>query len=147
MNLPDEDRYLKTREELTDMMSMLLGGRVAEQLVFGAITTGASDDVKRVAEIAHAMVHEYAMGADPTRAADPAAVSDHRRRLLDEEQHELAYAALKQAQDLVSSHRPQLDALAAQLLEHEVLERPDIDRIMSALPRLRRVATQGPPQA
>ena len=62
LNLPEEDRYLKTREELIDFMTMLLGGRAAEQLVFGSITTGASDDLKRVAEIARAMVHEYAMG-------------------------------------------------------------------------------------
>src|ERR1700735_2995583 len=62
LNLPEEDRYLKTREELLDFMTMLLGGRAAEQLVFGAITNGASDDLKRVADIAHAMVHEYAMG-------------------------------------------------------------------------------------
>ena len=50
LNLPEEDRYLKTREELIDFMTMLLGGRAAEQLVFGSITTGASDDLKRVAE-------------------------------------------------------------------------------------------------
>src|SRR6184192_268614 len=62
LNLPEEDRYLKTREELIDFMTMLLGGRAAEQLVFGSITTGAADDLKRVAEIAHSMVHEYAMG-------------------------------------------------------------------------------------
>ena len=46
LNLPEEDRYLKTREELIDMMTMLLGGRAAEQLVFGSITTGAADDLR-----------------------------------------------------------------------------------------------------
>ena len=77
LNLPEEDRYLKTREELIDYMTVLLGGRVAEQIVFGAITTGASDDLKRVAEIAHAMVHEYAMGTErrpSLRAIDDGAV-------------------------------------------------------------------------
>ncbi|MGA9314576.1 MAG: AAA family ATPase, partial [Solirubrobacteraceae bacterium] len=63
LNLPAEDRYLKTREELLDYMTVLLGGRVAEQVVFGSITTGASDDLKRVADIAHSMVHDYAMGS------------------------------------------------------------------------------------
>ena len=48
LNLPEEDRYLKTREELIDYMTMLLGGRVAEEIVFGAVTTGASDDLSRV---------------------------------------------------------------------------------------------------
>src|SRR6202035_5213451 len=61
LNLPDEDRYLKTREELLDYMTMLLGGRAAEQLVFGSITTGAQDDLRRVGEIASSMVREYAM--------------------------------------------------------------------------------------
>jgi cell division protease FtsH len=135
MNLPHEDRYLKTREELVDFMTMLLGGRVAEHLVFGSITTGASDDVRRVAEIAFAMIHEYAMGSDPTRAVDPNAISEHNRRQLDEEQRQLTFEAQRRAEELISSHRPELDALAAQLLEHEVLERKDIDRIMAAVPR------------
>src|SRR4029079_17597076 len=63
MNLPDEDSYLKTREELIDQMTVLLGGRVAEQLVFGAVTTGAANDLQRVSEITHAMVHQYGMGS------------------------------------------------------------------------------------
>jgi cell division protease FtsH len=137
LNLPDEDRYLKSREELQDYMTVLLGGRVAEEIVFGAITTGASDDVKRVAQIAHAMIHEYAMGTDGTRAADPAQMSDHRRRLLDEEQQELTYNAHRRAEQLIRANRSSLDALAQQLLEHEVLERADIDRIMGGVPRLR----------
>ena len=62
LNLPEEDRHLKTREELIDFMTMLLGGRAAEQLVFSSVTTGASDDLGRVAAIAHSMVYEYAMG-------------------------------------------------------------------------------------
>ncbi|MEO6495850.1 MAG: AAA family ATPase [Solirubrobacteraceae bacterium] len=143
MNLPHEDRYLKTREELVDFMTMLLGGRVAEHLVFGSITTGASDDVKRVAEIAFSMVHEYAMGSDPTRAVDPKAISDHNRRQLDEEQRQLTFEAQHKAEDLISGHRLQLEALAGQLLEHEVLERKDIDRIMGSMPNLR-VAAASP---
>ena len=80
LNLPAEDRYLKTREELLDYMTVLLGGRVAEQIVFGSITTGASDDLKRVAEIAHAMVHEYAMGTAASRSPGRAARGFRRRR-------------------------------------------------------------------
>ncbi|HEX2086363.1 MAG TPA: AAA family ATPase, partial [Solirubrobacteraceae bacterium] len=63
MSLPEEDRYLKTREDLVDYMTVCLGGRVAEQLVFGAVTTGAANDLQKVAEITHAMVHHYAMAA------------------------------------------------------------------------------------
>ncbi len=63
VNLPDEDSYLKTREELIDQMAVLLGGRVAEQIVFGEVTTGAASDLQRVEEITHAMIHQYAMGS------------------------------------------------------------------------------------
>ena len=66
LNLPEEDRYLKTREELIDYMSVLLGGRAAEEIVFGAMTTGAADDLARVADISRSMVHEYAMGTTIT---------------------------------------------------------------------------------
>src|ERR671916_593564 len=62
MSLPEEDRYLKTREDLIDYMAVCLGGRVAEQLVFGAVTTGAANDLQKVAEITDAMVNQYAMG-------------------------------------------------------------------------------------
>src|SRR5688500_8986749 len=62
LNLPEEDRYLKTREELLDYMTVLLGGRAAEEIVFGAITTGASDALKRVAEISRSRGHEDQVG-------------------------------------------------------------------------------------
>jgi cell division protease FtsH len=135
LNLPEEDRYLKTREELLDFMTMLLGGRAAELIVFGAITTGASDDLRRVAEIANAMIHEYAMGTGVTslRVADDHA-SEATRRVRDEEVRELADEALRAARRILDSHRPQLDELAKTLLSNEVLERADIDRIMGDIP-------------
>jgi cell division protease FtsH len=136
LNLPEEDRYLKTREELIDFMTMLLGGRAAEQLVFGAITTGASDDLKRVAEIAHAMVHEYAMGTGTASlrvVGDDA--SESTRRVRDEEVRELADEGFRAALSLIDSHRGQLDQLASTLLANEVLERVDIDRILGEVPR------------
>ena len=140
LNLPAEDRYLKTREELLDYMTVLLGGRVAEQIVFGAITTGASDDLKRVADISHSMVHDYAMGtAGVGRSPDgDVRLSETTLRIRDEERQDLIEEARRAAQRLVLSHRPQLDALADELLEHEVLERDAIERIMSGVPRLER---------
>jgi cell division protease FtsH len=136
LNLPEEDRYLKTREELIDFMTMLLGGRAAEQLVFGSITTGASDDLKRVAEIARAMVLEYAMGTSSgsLRALDDGA-AEATRRVRDTEVRELADEAYRAAQKLIDTHRVHLDALASTLLTNEVLERGDIDRIMGDVPR------------
>ena len=62
LNLPQEDRYLKSRQELIDYMKVLLAGRVAEQITFGRVTTGASDDLSRVTAIARSMVYEYGMG-------------------------------------------------------------------------------------
>jgi cell division protease FtsH len=136
LNLPEEDRYLKTREELIDFMTMLLGGRAAEQLVFGSITTGASDDLKRVADIARSMVLEYAMGTGVgSMRVVQGDTSEATRRVHDEEMRELADEALRSALTIVGSHRPQLDSLAATLLANEVLERDDIDKVMAGVPK------------
>src|SRR5437763_7874400 len=135
LNLPAEDRYLKTREELLQYMTVLLAGRVAEQLVFGSITTGAADDLKRVAEIAQAMVHDYGMGSALSArkiGIEGDELSDMTRRIRDQEENELADEAQRMARDLLVRHRDKLDQLAESLLANEVLERAEIDRIMGA---------------
>jgi cell division protease FtsH len=136
LNLPEEDRYLKTREELIDRMTMLLGGRAAEQLVFGSVTTGAAGDYEVVTSLAAAMVDEYAMG---TRVKLRRIGHDHAAeatlRLRDEEQHDLADGAYRGALALLRAHRRWLDALADALLDREVLERADIDRVLVDMPR------------
>jgi cell division protease FtsH len=145
LNLPEEDRYLKTREELIDYMTVLLGGRAAEEIVFGAITTGAADDLRRVADISREMVHEYAMGTSIMSrrvASEGGAVSDRTRQLRDEEQQHLTDQAMRAAARLITEHRDKLDSLAGALLRNEVLERADIDRIMEGVPRLRVVAAR-----
>ena len=103
--------------------------------MFGSITTGAADDLKRVAEIAHSMVHEYAMGTGSSslRALGDGA-AEATRRVRDAEVRELADEAFRAALAMIDSHREQLDALAATLLANEVLERDDIDRIMGDTP-------------
>ncbi|HUR84071.1 MAG TPA: AAA family ATPase, partial [Solirubrobacteraceae bacterium] len=146
MNLPDEDRYLKTREELIDHMTMLLGGRVAEQLVFGEVTTGASDDLQRVSAVARAMVYDYAMGtagAAQRAITDGDTDSEQFRRVRDEEQQELAFEATRAAQELLSSHREKLDEIATALLEHEVIDRDEIEQIMRGVPRMTREPGRG----
>jgi cell division protease FtsH len=133
LNLPEEDRYLKTKEELLDYMVVLLGGRVTEHVVFGEITTGASDDLRKVHEISRSMVTEYGMGTElmskqvPT---DDYSMSDSTRRQVDEEQQYLTDLAHRRALKMVSENRPLLDALARTLLENEVLEREDIQRLV-----------------
>ena len=145
LNLPAEDRYLKTREELLDYMTVLLGGRVAEQIVFGAITTGASDDLKRVADIAHSMVHDFAMSTGGVgRSPDgDVRLSETTLRLRDEERQDVIDEARRAAQKMIGAHRRQLDAFAAELLEKEVLERDAIERIMKGVPRLERAPGVG----
>ncbi len=140
LNLPAEDRYLKTREELLDYMTVLLGGRVAEQVVFGQVTTGASDDLRRVASIAHQMVNDFAMGtAGLGRSPDgDVQLSETTLRIRDEERQDLIEEARRAAQRMILAHRRQLDELARELLEQEVLEREGIERIMAGTPRLER---------
>jgi len=137
LNLPDEDRYLKTRDELVDFMTMLLGGRAAEHAVFGDVTTGASDDLRRVADIANAMITDYAMGTSGavTGTDSKAQVSDLTLRIRDEEREQLLHESRRAASDLIETHRDKLDELAAELLANEVLERATIDRIMAGVAR------------
>ena len=87
--LPMEERYLHTKEEFLDVMKIALGGRAAEQVVFGRVTNGASNDLEKVTEIARAMVFEYGMSeASPSRTmrADNYALSEETKRLRDSEQ-------------------------------------------------------------
>ena len=158
LNLPEEDRYLKTREELVDYMTVLLGGRAAEHLVFGADhhrrrrrpQAGGRDrrgDGQRVRD-----GHGADLAAAHRRHAHEFA-SEATRRLRDQEQQALAEEAQRAAYALLSTHRALLDELAATLLRDEVLERDDIERIVGDTPRaqrpsgahLRVAATQPPP--
>jgi cell division protease FtsH len=143
LHFPEEDRYLKTRAELLDRMTVLLGGRAAEQLVFGGVTNGASDDLKRVGEISRAMIHEWAMGTSVSAlqiAAEGGAVSDRTRELRDAEQQHLAEEAMRRAVKLITTYRAYLDQLAGALLRQEVLEREDIERIMADVATPRAIA-------
>jgi cell division protease FtsH len=135
LNLPEEDRYLKTKEELLDYMVVLLGGRVTEHIVFGQVTTGASDDLRKVHEISRSMVTQYGMGTElmsKQLPADDYSMSDHTRRQIDEEQQYLTDLAHRRAMKLVGENRTLLEAFAFTLLENEVLERSDIERLVGA---------------
>jgi cell division protease FtsH len=146
LNLPEEDRYLKTKEELMDYLVVLLGGRVTEHLIFGQITTGASDDLKKVHEISRSMVTDYGMATELNSKQLPAgdySMADATRRHVDEEQQFIADHAHRRALTLVSQHRELLEAFAQTLLTHEVLERSDIERLVAehegAQPETRRL--------
>ena len=134
LNLPEEDRYLKTKAELLDYMVVLLGGRVTEHIVFGQITTGASDDLRKVHDICRSMVTQYGMGTElmsKQLPSDDYSMSDNTRRMIDDEMQYLSDLAHRRAMKLVADHRPLLEAFAFLLLENEVLEREDITRLVS----------------
>jgi cell division protease FtsH len=134
LHLPEEDRYLKTREEMVDWMVVALGGRVAEHIVFGDVTTGAANDLAKVYEVSRKMVSEYGMGtmiSSRRMPADDYSVSEATRRTIDEEQQELTDLAARRARKLIEDHRDALEDIAAELLAHEVLERETIERLMA----------------
>src|SRR5438045_4107856 len=105
LHLPEEERYLETKEELLDWMVMALAGRAAEELVFGRVTNGAANDLEKVTQIARAMVFEWGMGDSVTSRTLPAdnyALSEETKRLRDTEQARLTDAAYKEALRMLS---------------------------------------------
>ncbi len=162
LQLPLEDRYLMSREELLDKMAGLMGGRAAEEIVVGSISTGASNDFKQATDIARLMVTEYGMsealgpisyaerGRSPfLRTADgmagltDKAYSERTQRRIDEEVSRLMEEAMQRARELIVRHRDALSRVAARLLQTEVIEGEELRRILTesgALP----VEKQGP---
>jgi cell division protease FtsH len=137
---PQEDTYLRSREELLDEVVTLLGGRAAEEEVFDASYSGAGDDLMRVHAVCKQMVSEFGMGvAIDADGAPPIALptgdyalSDRTRRDVDMAAMTLAREAHRRARRLLSSNRDCLDDLAANALERETLTREDLDEIFAA---------------
>jgi cell division protease FtsH len=151
LNLPSEDRYLHTKEELIDMMKVYLAGRAAEQAVFGRVTNGASNDLERATELARAMVFEYGMSetvSSRTMRADNYALSEETKRLRDAEQARLTDEAYGEALRLVTKHRGALDRVAQALLEKETLARVELEGMLEGIPTESHAAeTVGTPRA
>jgi cell division protease FtsH len=145
LQLPTEDRYLISKQELMTRLAVLLGGRVAEEIVFGDITTGAHDDLQKATEIAREMVCEYGMsdtlgpltlgrrhkevflGKD---IAEDRNYSEEVAYTIDKEVRSIIDSAYEQARKLIVENRDKLDKLTTILLEKEVLEREEIDNIL-----------------
>ncbi len=137
LSLPEEDRFLRTREELLDEIAFLLGGRAAEECVFGTVSTGAAGDLEQVARVARAMVCDLGMGAGVrTRAlkADDLSLAEGTRERRDREQEAICDASYDRALDLVGRHREALDALAEALLERETLDRREVFALLADVP-------------
>jgi cell division protease FtsH len=129
LNLPEEERYLHTKEELVDWMVVSLAGRAAEQVVFGRVTHGAANDLEKVTELARSMVFEYGMGESAvarTMRADNYALSEETKRMRDQEQARLTDQAYSEAIRLITKHRALLDRVANALLEKETLSRDEL---------------------
>ncbi len=137
---PQEDSYLKSREELLDEIVTLLGGRAAEEQVFGQCYSGAADDLARVHALGKQMAAEFGMGvakdADgPAPIALPTgnyALSDQTRREVDLAAIALAREGQRRARALLAANRECLDDLAANALERETLTREDLDEVFAA---------------
>src|SRR5262252_1434446 len=148
--LPEEDRYLHTKEELVDGMVVALAGRAAEEVVFGRVTNGAANDLEKVTEIARSMVFEWGMSetvASRTMRADNYALSEATKRLRDEEQAHLTDGAYEEAVRLLRKHRAPLDRIAAALLEKETLVREELQELIADVePESRASETVGVPR-
>ena len=136
--LPEADKFLVSREELEDDVAVLLGGRVAEEIAYGRVWTGASSDLQRVTAIARAMVTKYGMSerlgtlAIGSRQENPFLGRDfHEQRdysedvakMIDEEVRAIVDRAHLRAREILTERRVQLDAIVHQLLERETLDR------------------------
>ncbi len=138
LNVPVEDRYLHTKEELVDMMKVFLAGRAAEQVVFGRVTNGAANDLERATDLARAMVFDYGMSevvASRTMRADNYSLSEETKKLRDVEQARLTDEAYEDAMRLLVKYRGPLDRIAQALLDRETLVRDQIDELVTGVPQ------------
>ncbi len=134
---PDADRFNYTEQELRAKIKVALGGRAAEEVVFGDLTTGAESDIQQLTQIARQMVGRWGMSKTigtiavlPADGQGPllpgvAEVSAETQQLIDEEVRQLVSAAHDEVLDLLQENRDKLDSLARALLEHETLDQPD----------------------
>ena len=138
MTRPLEDRYLATEPELKDMLAFAMGGRVAEELVYDEVSTGAQNDLERATQIARAMVAEYGMSAkvgplsfghdDPNAffGGSNGKMSGATAQLIDEEVSRLLAEAHTQAENILKERRDLLDRLSALLLVTETIDGDDL---------------------
>ena len=149
-HLPEEDRYLHTKEELQDWMVVALAGRAAEEVVFGRVTNGAANDLEKVTDIARHMVFDWGMSdavTSRTMRADNYALSEATKQVRDDEQARLTDGAYAESLRLLAKHRPPLDRVAAALLEKETLGRVEVlELFKDVAPESRASETVGLPR-
>jgi cell division protease FtsH len=150
MQLPLEDRYLMTRRDLQNQLAVLLGGRSAEEIAFGEISTGAQNDLQRATDIARAMVTEFgmsdALGAVNYNGHKRAAFleipfvqergnyAEETALMIDTEVKRILTDAHETARQILRSHRRILEQLSERLLEKEVIEAEELMQIIGPIP-------------
>ncbi|MEC7924191.1 MAG: ATP-dependent zinc metalloprotease FtsH, partial [Actinomycetota bacterium] len=145
MTLPEEDRYLLKKSYVEDELVKMLGGRMAEELVFGEVSSGAADDLSRATEMARKMVREWGMsdrvgpmawrshdqvflGEDMGRGRD---YSDEMANLIDSEIEEILRNAETRCRNLLTEHRTKLDTLAHALLDRETIDSDEVKQLLN----------------
>jgi len=144
---PTEDRYLLRRSELLDRLDVLLGGRMAEEIVFGDVSTGAENDLQRATDMARQMITQYGMSESlglscyertggtllpmtPGGAAGEREYSESTAQAIDQEIRLTLHQAAERVRETLLSERERLDSLARLLLEREVVDRETLDALM-----------------
>ena len=148
--LPEEDRYLLTRDQILDQMAMALGGRAAEELVFGEISTGASDDLEKVSKLVRRMITEYGMsdelgpmtygtrhdqvflGRDLMRDRD---YGEEVAAAIDREARRIVMQQFERAKRILEKHREVLNRIAQTLIEKETLEAEELLNLVGPIER------------
>jgi cell division protease FtsH len=147
LQLPTEDRYLMTKSELLDRLAVLLGGRVAEEIIFGEISTGAHNDLQRATDIATSMVKEFGMSEKlgyvtfekekkplfiPSSLFSSKEYSEETAKKIDEEVKKIIDEAYHKVKEILMDKKDKLEGLAHLLLEKEVIEEADLKKILQA---------------
>ena len=143
--LPDEDRYLWTKNQFGDMLSVMMGGRVAEEMIFSEVTTGASNDIERATKVALSMVKRYGMseslgprtfgkvqemvflGREISEERD---YGDKIAEEIDDEVRILIKLAYERAQEILVTNKPKLVLLSEYLIEHETISGDNMARLL-----------------
>ncbi len=160
ISLPGEDKFLTTRAELLDTMAMTLGGRAAEEIIFGEITTGAANDLEKVTATAKQMVMRFGMseklgprvfGHEHSQpflgrefSAEPD-YSDEIAREIDDEIRRVVESAHVQAKSILSEHQAALEKLAEILVKRETIEREQFEALLDGQTETEVFGSEAPP--
>ena len=149
LQMPLEDKYLVTREQALDQICVLMGGRVAEELIFNEMTSGAHNDLERATELAKKMVTEFGMSQLGPRTfgrkdrqiflgRDIAEMKDYSEQTadsIDREIEKIINASYGRAKIILAKNRGKMDEIAKVLIEKETLENTDLENAMKDLPK------------